>query len=233
MTRLDSMLRLATPCFQWRRSECFGNAPAAAKSHKDGRNLYIEKRRPLGDCSALSLKLKDMVSSLIRALLGIRGPSAILRRVVSVCIESINGIATRWARPHVGKEGGEAFDPSIAHADTTAAVVLEIWNVLVKAPTFHGGPCAMLWAVAHSMRSASRKVRFAGETSATACNSEPQRYSANVSTNTTGAKTDPCCRAVNVVWRALNDSEAPKCFTSHRSDVRHRLIVADMAHSLG
>lgn len=51
-------------------------------------------------------------------------PSAILRRVVAVYVDSVDRVLGRWPRPHVGKKRREVVPPSIAHCYTASAVTL-------------------------------------------------------------------------------------------------------------
>lgn len=51
-----------------------------------------------------------------------RGPSAILRRVITVIVDSIYRMQRRWLGAHIGKKGREILTPPLAHPDSPSTV---------------------------------------------------------------------------------------------------------------
>jgi hypothetical protein len=90
---------------------------------------------PLGDGSRPTVQRHVNVVRAIVALLFNRGPSAIGRFVIAGCVDPVT---------HVGVEGREATEPSIAHANTLSAVIREIAPPTVQATSLHRTPNRVL-----------------------------------------------------------------------------------------
>lgn len=65
---------------------------------------------------------RDVVSS-ITFLCAIARPTTVARFIVPVCVDAVQRVA-RWTRTHVGQKRREIAGPSLAHRDSTSAVVL-------------------------------------------------------------------------------------------------------------
>ena len=76
-------------------------------------------------------------------LFGMCGPAAVFRRVRTIVVgETVDGMFRTWPTPHVGEEINKAIvtTPTVTDDDPTAAVVVEISDVLVVAAALYVGP---------------------------------------------------------------------------------------------
>lgn len=89
----------------------------------------------------------DVVRSVLRLLFA-RGPSAILRAVMTIVVNAIQRLAI--ARPHVGEEVLKGL-PTLADLDTTPAVAREVRGRRVGAPVAHSLPDPVFAQVAGAM----------------------------------------------------------------------------------
>jgi hypothetical protein len=96
-----------------------------AGEFSDGHNVPIE--------------LNSRGTTTVIALGATTGPAAVVRSVWTVCVDAVKRVAAA-ARPHVSRESGEVVTPFVAHGDTAAAVVGEVWIVRVVATLFGLGP---------------------------------------------------------------------------------------------
>lgn len=68
------------------------------------------------------------------------GPATVLRFIVSVIVNAIQRVVTRWLRPHVGEESRRRTDPPVADRDASATVVGELGIVRIETPLLHSSP---------------------------------------------------------------------------------------------
>ena len=85
-------------------------------------SVAVEMPRQIRERTRYALVGVQLRASLIKALLLRRGPSAIARFVITIGVDAINRVLAGWARPHVGVEGGERFQPADADTHSTPAV---------------------------------------------------------------------------------------------------------------
>ena len=88
----------------------------------------------------------------IRTLFLSSGPFAVRRFVVAVVLETLQGMQARWARTHVGKEGGEVFAPTLTDANPATTVIGVLRHLWVEASGFHVRPDRVLGRVPHAVR---------------------------------------------------------------------------------
>lgn len=81
----------------------------------------------------------------IDRLLGTRRPSAIKWSVITIVVNSIQGIFWR-AFAHATEKRLETIHPLFAHGDPTPAVVFPVFTVGIRTPRFCGGPRPILTA---------------------------------------------------------------------------------------
>ncbi len=108
------------------------------------------------------LILKDLAlhTPLVHALFSRSCPSAIRRFVMSVRIDSIDGVLRGWTRAHVGVEGLEGFTPARAHGDTAAPIVGETFTRRASAAIVHAEPNPPFSALRHAVRGGARLQLF-------------------------------------------------------------------------
>ena len=119
-----------------------------------GANLTRPFAHRLGDAA----KRESGVAALIVGLLSRVSPPAVIRRVVPVDINPVNGVVG-WAFSHVSKEAVKGA-PSSAHGNAATTVVSPLVVLRVGATGFHVSPAVIrsgsITAVGMTMRQASR-----------------------------------------------------------------------------
>lgn len=109
-----------------------------------GKTRRIRFPGPLGYCLTLPLDIQKTTPSCVVVLFEGSGPSTVPRAVVPVVINAVERPSDiRRSRTHVIKEVLKGVDPTVAHCDTAAPVVRELFVVAIKAPAFHGVPSAV------------------------------------------------------------------------------------------
>ena len=94
-----------------------------------------------------------------------RGPIAVRRVVVPVCISALQRQIHR-SRPHVGTEVFKRR-PSFAQLDASSSIIHPLFHVGVGASTFHGGPDAVLSCSCLTVSCVARAGSFRVEAAAT------------------------------------------------------------------
>jgi len=79
--------------------------------------------------------------ALVQMLLSPRRPSTVLRCVVSVVVDAINGMHRRRTATHVGEEGLKRPSPAITDSNASGTVVLKLLRAWVVTPLLHARPC--------------------------------------------------------------------------------------------
>ena len=80
--------------------------------------------------------------ALITGLSSLRGPQAILRRIVAIRIGAIKRVSRSRFLPHVGHKVCECF-PAFANGDTPPAIVAEVVDMRVVAPRKDASPSSV------------------------------------------------------------------------------------------
>lgn len=115
--------------------------PAEFQSCKQNARGHVQFGGPVRQALRFIAERHQVISATIPRLLSLRGPSAVVRGVVAVVVNAVNGIAARlWARPHVGNEMVVRLKPAVADGDAPAAVMFERSIVRIGAALFHGPP---------------------------------------------------------------------------------------------
>ena len=96
-----------------------------------------------------------MMLAPILHLLTSRRPLAIGGVVIAIVVDAVDGVVRRRLKPHVGKEVRERMLPSVAHTDSSAAVVSVGVVLLVVAAITHVLPSDVLGRVGFSTASTS------------------------------------------------------------------------------
>lgn len=67
-------------------------------------------------------------------------PTAIFRRIVSININSIYRVSTRWLFTHIFKKIRKRMLPTLAHLYSTATIMFPTWNAAIGGSTFYCRP---------------------------------------------------------------------------------------------
>lgn len=94
------------------------------------------------------------------------GPTTVARSVRSIVIDSVNRMATRRPRSHVGKEVLKRSHPALGNRDAAAAVIVVLRGVRIQAPVFHRAPGFVFGRVRASVPAMRRTGSFAVQAAA-------------------------------------------------------------------
>jgi hypothetical protein len=185
---------------------------------------------PLDQRFRLSPRGKRSVAAAVALLLLHRRPSTVVRLVISVWVDSVDGVPGSRTSAHVRDEVFEGPQPAIAHPDSATAIRGVRFMMFEIAAFLDGTPRFVLRISSHSVRAIPGRRRIGGQTSARKtfpfsqwCPSHGGSFSAITSTL-------PHDHAVRIAWRICNAQHEPSakaltcyvdrfhCFTS-TSDV--------------
>jgi len=105
----------------------------------NGHVVYASSVGPLSKRQCFAIKGYQLVTPAVVTLLFAGGPAAVFRRVVSIVIGSLQGIALR-ARTHVGQKLAK-YGPSVTDFDTPPTVARVASSLWRHAAPPHHGPC--------------------------------------------------------------------------------------------
>lgn len=123
---------------------------------------------PLGERQPFAVVLNDSVSARVATLFAACRPSAVLRFVRSIVVDTINRMRRGRTRAHVTEEGGEIV-PLGADRDAPAAVACVVGRVRVGAAVPHQCPDAVLGRLALVVESSPNSGQFLFAEAAAAC----------------------------------------------------------------
>jgi hypothetical protein len=109
-----------------------------------------KSRSDIRDTHGLSVDHETNGRLLVRVLLGANGPSAVIRRVWSVVIDTLKGCAN-GPNSHVGDKVSERFQPPFADVNSASAIVHKFFAVGRVAAPLHFGPTGHCRRVGESM----------------------------------------------------------------------------------
>ena len=152
----------------WLSQRLFDTPSASVNPLQDGGVVYAKLTRPFAYRLGDAAKRESGVVALVVGLLSRVSPPAVIRRVVPVYINPVNGVVG-WAFAHVGKETVKG-DPSSAHGNAATAVVSPLVVLLVGATGLHVSPAVVrsgsVTAVGMTVREASCDSAFDVEATA-------------------------------------------------------------------
>lgn len=126
----------------------------------------LDQTRPFSDRASFAAKLHDMIRARVVGLLGECGPAAVLRRVIAIDTDAVQGVSRR-AAAHVRKECREALAPPRAHRDAATAVVFVTRLLGIEAARDRSAPRSIFAAAALTMSRAAFGAGFIVKTSTT------------------------------------------------------------------
>jgi len=127
------------------------NAYAPIEPGHQRRSVNSRLCTPLGDIESNSIMGDESATSLVICLFMYGGPSAIVRRVVSVVIDPIQRCVF-WPIAHIGMERREV-KPTITHTNTTSAPTNKLAVFGIVTTLYHRFPARVFTAFAHAVRS--------------------------------------------------------------------------------
>lgn len=142
---------------------------------------------PLPKRAPLAVELDVPTAPVVVVLVNRQCPSAILRRVLAVVVDTFHGVQGTRLRSHVSEERREVVQPLVTHRDATRPVVSVGPSASVVAPRLGSSPCSVLSALAHTVCTVTLGRRFADAASATPTRTAKNGRQRNVLRIPTGA----------------------------------------------
>lgn len=115
---------------------------------------------PLGHRKYTTVKAETTILPRIVALLWTCSPSAVIRRVSTLIINSLKRVAEAWTLSHIYQEIGSRF-PSFANRNTPAAVISECGVLGVLTAIHHMCPRRIFRRLKHAVLSLSLPLKLA------------------------------------------------------------------------
>lgn len=134
------------------RSQCLLYGPSFSDSRVNATGWKSQLVCPLLYCQSFAAKLKIMIVSSITRLLCYCGPSAVIRRIAKIVVNSVNAIFGSRARPHIGIEILKAVSPSLAYRNASIPIIFIRVLIGVFASRNNGTPDRKFTGIAHAVR---------------------------------------------------------------------------------
>lgn len=183
---------------------------------------YAKHFGPFAKVLSLSVQCQRVVTSLVVHLNEARRPLHIARFIAHVVIDPVKRVLRRWPRSDVFNEGRERCSPTLAHANTTAAVVVEILVSRIRATLVHVRPQSIFSRVAQSMRGVSLLEHFSEDAAATRRLSSRKIATADRLCFTAGATARPITR---VGCGSVEHCKSTVYLAFHVDPMRHLFII--------
>lgn len=103
-------------------------------------DINIRPACPVRQAERYAIVRDEVVVALISGLGRAVCPAAVLRRIRTVIVDSIDAVLDGWSLTHVGNECLEVIAPSIAHCDSTSTVGSKTMVRSVVTPSLYAGP---------------------------------------------------------------------------------------------
>jgi hypothetical protein len=108
------------------------------------------------------------IISLVATLFSSCCPATVARFIVAVVVYPLQAVRWGWLSSHVGEEVVKRLLPSLAHLDSTTAIVFVTSTVWVVTSLIHGIPCIVLRGMLHTVSPASISTKRMLQPKATA-----------------------------------------------------------------
>lgn len=137
------------------------DAPSSIESIAQYGLMDTDAHRPCLQKHSLSAPLDPFVTALVGGLLFHRGPSAVFRRVWAIVVDAFDGIFITRTPAHVSDKCLKSNQPSIAHQDSSSAIVLKGLLAFIRASLPSAGPYSVFGPFSHSVfRSAQAPFNY-------------------------------------------------------------------------
>ncbi len=112
-----------------------------------------------GDGSALIGKHPNIAT--VSGLLGAFNPLAVGRLIVTVVVNTLDGVIVRWSRPNISVKPSEVLSPLLTDGDASSTIVLERFSFAVQAALQNAGPHLVFRTLAHAVDNWARSLLIA------------------------------------------------------------------------
>lgn len=122
--------------------------PASTQARLDRDALEAGSPCPIAHGLRLATKYQYAVVALVVLLLVLSSPTDVSGFVVSVGIDSVDGVSFGRPRPHVSHEGWKGLTPFWAHCNPAPPPILVVRSLGVEASRLDTHPTQELWPIA-------------------------------------------------------------------------------------
>lgn len=136
------------------------------------------------------------------------GPSAIVRRIRAIVVDSVDGQSGR-TQTHVGEKIRKGVYPPFANKYSATAVVIVILVIWVQTTSLHARPNLVFGGFIHPGRGSLGSCLFTAKASAASNEAAPERRRSRNRGTTADTHTFPCCSSVEI-GRPANNCESGK-----------------------
>lgn len=145
------------------------DCPATMKALRDDVIRQPKQALPFANGMRLTIEGNDVICTRVIGLSELYCPTTVLRLIVSIDIDSVDGVLGAWTWTHVGDEVGESVipEPTLAHGYSTSSVARKIPVILVSATCLHPTPRHIYGSPAHGMCLPQSGRKFQPKTPAT------------------------------------------------------------------
>lgn len=199
----------------WRSQGKF-NAPTIDKSMSHHVRIKAKHSSPLCQSACLVSERNESAASRIVHLFGGACPSAILWRVWTVVVDTVDAIerafvflSSIWASPHVLKKCFKRILPSIAYRYAATAVVLPIVVFRITAYLFDSSPRGPFWRICEAVRGFPLP-HVSAKTATTFRFASPKQARIDELNSSALTAAFPCAqlRSASLSWRFIKDSKS-------------------------
>ena len=155
---------------------------------------------------------RSSISHLLRS----SGPFAVLRSIGAVIINSFNGQAVGWARPHVSEEILVRISPTGANEDSSASIVFVGSALWIFTALFYALPDLVFWPI-----SVGLSVVWMAQTAAGGRESFEQGAVKNLFGFPTDAMTEPVSSTTGSLAFSLSEYDQPPKLAMGEIDYSH------------
>jgi hypothetical protein len=143
--------------------ECLIYGPPKLQPHSQRTDRQSKFPSPRAEGLSPVIKGDEPILSGITSLLARRNPTAIAWLVITVVVDTFDGVFRRRRFPHVSEEALERFSPCWTNDNPPAAPSWVVRIGLAVAPLLHVFPCAVLFRSCPSVRLARHVSPFVRE----------------------------------------------------------------------
>lgn len=194
----------------------FIERPSVVKTALQRADRYFANGGPISNCPCLSIERQFAVGTFVTTLFFLCRPFAIVRRIRSIILHTVNTMRGRRSGSHVAVKSNKAFAPMDDHLDASRPIVFVTLRTRIMAAIACHFPNGIFWTGGQPMSGNS----FQTQASATRCipaSHGMRRYARRI---TTIASAFPCAVYTDMAVK-LNNGQASESFTSQIYRLSH------------
>lgn len=202
--------------------------PALIQTAEYVHRIQVKSNSPIASAQCFVIDGVKPCPASVSALLSGRRPMAVIRRIGTIVVASVDRVAARtWS--HVTQKSREIIAPFIADGDTSRAIARKFWTIRIQAALLEAFPDSIFARVCASrlpMRGASSDNDLAVETAATLRYSGSQIVANDFDLCAAIAATDPegFASASAIMCGASKHDPSPESATGQVNQATHHFF---------